>query len=485
MSPAGNLPLGPCLPFDGPHLPQGAAPIQRIGQSFTERLAPATPFNTLQDSASLPGPTEPVAFDADASTLALLTEGCAKYGDVWAIPPTGGADSATGGGGLPIWVLNDPATIHHVLTKRQPDYGKGVGFERVKMLLGDGLIVSDGDHWKQRRRMLQPAFSRPSVGGMRGLVAECIENRAHIWEEHAASGEPLDVSDEANRLGLRIILRAIFGKDLALLDERAGGNPFNLVVETHERDLMFAMRFRQLWPVVREVAEVRRAQPSTGEPPRDFLGLYMAARDRESGEALDMDGLVDELMTLLIAGHETTAATMAWAWSLLARHPETQNEVRAEVRREAALPPGEAKAELVSQVIHETLRLYPPVWMFTRKALKDDVLAGRPIPAGTQILMSPFLLHRHPKYWEAPEDFDPRRIAPSGAAPHRAAYIPFSSGPRRCAGDVFALNTAVQEISWGVSRYHLTAPNPEAPALDPGVNLRPLEPIRLLVHPAP
>jgi cytochrome P450 len=439
----------------------------------------------LQDPQPLPGPSEPFAFDANAATLAFLRDGCATYGDVWAIPPTGGADSATGGGGLPIWVLNDPEAIHHVLTKRQPDYAKGVGFERVKMLLGDGLIVSDGDHWKQRRRMLQPAFSRPNVGGMRGLVDECIANRAHIWEEHAASGELLDISDEANRLGLRIILRAIFGDDLRALDERDGGNPFNLVVDTHERDLMFAMRFRQLWPIVREMVEMRRAQAPTGGPPRDFLGLYMAARDRETQAELDMDGLVDELMTLLIAGHETTAATLAWAWSLMARHPEVQNSVRAEVRAEADLPPGEAKNDLIQRVVHETLRLYPPVWMFTRRALKDDVIAGRPIPAGTQILLLPFLLHRHPRYWENPESFDPSRFTAAGVAPHRSAYIPFSSGPRRCAGDVFALNTAVQEISWGVSRYHLTAPSVESPALDPGVNLRPLQPIRLFVHHAP
>ncbi len=441
--------------------------------------------NSLHDPVILPGPKEPFAFDANAATLDYLTAGCAEYGDIWAIPPTGGAESATGGGGLPIWVLNDPEAIHHVLTKRQPDYVKGVGFERVKMLLGDGLIVSDGEHWKGRRRMLQPAFARPSVGAMRGLVGECIDNRAHLWEEHAESGEPLDISDEANRLGLRIILRAIFGDDLALLDDRPGGNPFNLVVDTHERDLMFAMRFRQLWPIVREMIEQRRAKAGAGPPARDFLGLYMAARDRDSGDALDMEGLVDELMTLLVAGHETTAATLAWAWSLLARHPEVQNDLRAEVRREAALPPGEAKSELTLQVIHETLRLYPPVWMFTRQALKDDVLAGRPIPAGTQILLSPFLLHRRTDLWEEPEAFRPERFTAAGVPAHRSAYIPFSSGPRRCAGDVFALNTAVQEISWGVSRYHLTAPTPEAPSLDPGVNLRPLEPIRLFVTHAP
>ncbi|QDV06114.1 Pentalenene oxygenase [Planctomycetes bacterium Poly30] len=442
----------------------------------------------MQDPATLPGPSEPFAFDANAATLKFLREGCATYGDVWAIPPTGGADSATGGGGRPIWVLNDPEAIHHVLTKRQADYGKGVGFERVKMLLGDGLIVSDGEHWKQRRRMLQPAFSRPSVGGMRGLVDECIARRAHLWEECAESGEPLDVSDEANRLGLRIILRAIFGDDLAALDERDGGNPFNLVVDTHERDLMFAMRFRQLWPVVREMIERRRSSAGASGPPRDFLGLYMGARDRETDAALDMDGLVDELMTLLIAGHETTAATLAWAWSLLARHPEVQDQVRAEVRAGATSEegrepvPGTGGSHLVQRVVHETLRLYPPVWMFTRRALKDDVLAGRPIPAGTQILLSPFLLHRHPRYWASPETFDPSRFSVAGAPEHRSAYIPFSSGPRRCAGDVFALNTAVQEISWGVSRYHLTAPDPEPPELDPGVNLRPLQPIRLFVH---
>ncbi|MEM9801195.1 MAG: cytochrome P450 [Planctomycetota bacterium] len=436
----------------------------------------------MPDAPPLPGPTEPFAFDANAATLAFLQDGFREYGDVWAIPPSGDADSTSGGGGLPVWVLNDPEAIHRVLTKRQPQYGKGVGFERVKMLLGDGLIVSDGDHWKQRRRMLQPAFGRPSIAAMSGTIARCIDERAHVWEEHAESGEPIDISDEANRLGQRIILRAIFGEDLGALDEREGGNPFDLIVDTQERDLMFAMRFRQLWPVVREIVEARRARG--GPPSHDFLGLYAAARDRETGEALDMNGLVDEVMTLVIAGHETTAATTAWAWSLLARHQDVQVALRKEaldvgppVVDGSASP--QASYDLAPRIVHETLRLYPPVWMFTRRALEDDVLAERPIPAGTQILITPYLLHRHPRYWDDPERFDPTRIPASGIAPTRGAYIPFSSGPRRCAGDGFALNATVQHLVRTASRYHLDALHPEPPELDPGVNLRALGSIRL------
>ncbi|MEO1697223.1 MAG: cytochrome P450 [Planctomycetota bacterium] len=431
-----------------------------------------------------PGPTEPFAFDANADTLRYLTEGFERWGDVWSIPPGGGADSATKGGGLPIWVLNDPEAIHHVLTKRQPDYGKGVGFERVKMLLGDGLIVSDGEHWRKRRQMLQPAFTRGAVGRMTGILDAAIDARAEVWERAASSGEPLDVSDEANRLGLRIILRAIFGPDLDELDAREGGNPFDLVVDTHTRDLMFAMRFRQLWPVVGEKVEERRARGPEAEP-SDFLGAYLAARDKD-GAGLDREGIVDEIMTLLVAGHETSAATIAWVWSLLSRHPEIQAAVREEaLATDGRVPPGPAapKAlDLTHRVVHETLRHYPPVWMFTRRALVDDELCGYPVPAGTQILLSPFLLHRHPDHWEDPERFDPGRFNAAGTAPVRGAYIPFSSGPRRCAGDHFAIATVVRHLAWTASRYHLRPSDQGAPPrLDPGVNLRALEPIRLVV----
>lgn len=444
-------------------------------------------------AGALPGPDEPFAFDANAATLAFLQEGFRTYGDVWAMPPSGGEGSATGGGGLPVWVLNEPEAIHEILTRRQPRYAKGVGFERVKMLLGDGLIVSDGEHWRKRRRMLQPAFTRPSVAAQTGLIRTCIENRADVWDEHAASGEPMDLQDEANRLGLRIILRSVFGDDLETLDAREGGNPFHMIVDNPARDLMFAMRFRQLWPVVRELAEGRRARG--GEPAQDFLGRYLAATDKETGESLDMEGLVDELMTLLVAGHETSAATIAWTWSLLTRHPKVQADLRAEVGEvcgaEAPAPEDLRRLDLSHRIVHETLRLYPPVWMFTRRALEDDELAGHAVPAGTQILLTPYILHRHPEHWQDPEAFDPDRIPASGVAPVRGAYIPFSSGPRRCAGDLFALNVVVQHLAWVAARYDLgpcDAAHHEGgpgPALDPGVNLRALDPIRLAVRRLP
>lgn len=441
----------------------------------------------MSTTSAPPGPSEPFAFDASAETLSYLQRGFEQYGEIWSMPPIRGADSATGGGGMRVWVLNAPEAIHHVLTKRQADYRKGVGFERVKMLLGDGLIVSDGEHWRQRRQMLQPAFSRQSVARMTSLVEACIEERADVWERRAESGEPLDVSDEANRLGLRIILRAIFGDDLAALDARDGGNPFDIVVDTHARDLMFAMRFRQLWPVVTEIAAARAARGPGAGAPTDFLGAYMAARDR-AGRPLDDQGLVDEIMTLLVAGHETSAATIAWAWSLLARHPGVQSEVRAEaLAADGVVPPGPDALrafDLTHRVVHETLRLYPPVWMFTRRATVDDEFAGYRVPAGTQILITPYILHRHPDHWPDPEAFDPRRFPASGVASVRGAYIPFSAGPRRCAGDHFAIATVVRQLAWASARYHLrpTSADEGPPRLDPGVNLRALDPIRLVVE---
>ncbi|MEM9382529.1 MAG: cytochrome P450 [Planctomycetota bacterium] len=443
------------------------------------------PTHVHPETRRLPGPSTPFVVDANAESLDYLLRGFDAHGDVWEIPPV--PDAAAAGGGRPLWVLNDPDAIHRVLTKRQEDYGKGAGFERVKMLLGDGLIVSDGDHWKKRRRMLQPAFARPSVAAMGRMIARCISERGSVWDEHAESGEPLDLTDEANRLGLRIILRSIFGPDLDDLDAREGGNPFDLVVDTHERDLVFAMRFRQLWPVVREIAEARRERGAGGSHSHDFLGMYLAAQDRSTGEPLDLDGLVDEIMTLVIAGHETSAATIAWAWSLLGRHPEVQAALQEEVRSAGPLDPAagalERRFDLAPRVVHETLRLYPPVWMFTRRALVDGELAGHPIAAGTQVLITPYILHRHPRYWERPEAFDPGRFTAAGVAPTRGAYIPFSSGPRRCAGDGFALSVSIQHLAWVAARYRLEALDPAPPALDPGVNLRARDPILTRVRP--
>ena len=154
-------------------------------------------------NAALPGPGSPFAFDANQETLDYLSRGFEEYGDVWAIPPQGKGDSVAGDGGLPVWVLNDPEAIHEILTRRQPDYGKGVGFERVKMLLGDGLIVSDGDHWRTRRRMLQPAFSRPSVGAMSALIAQGLEADPG-GRSRPAAGRHADGEPSALRRGTRI-----------------------------------------------------------------------------------------------------------------------------------------------------------------------------------------------------------------------------------------------------------------------------------------
>ncbi|MEO0653118.1 MAG: cytochrome P450, partial [Planctomycetota bacterium] len=255
--------------------------------------------------ATLPGPVEPFAPGADAATLRYLTDGCRRYGDLWAIPPDGQLAAA---GDQPLVVLNDIDAIHEVLVKRQTEFEKGLGFERVRMLLGDGLIVADGDHWRRRRQMLQPAFGREALRGFGPAIAKAIARRAPVWEAHADSGQPLDVSSEAEHLALRIILRAIFGPDLEALDATDGGNPFDLIVEVRERDLRFAHRFRQLWPVVRDVVERRRRAGLDG-PPTDFLGHYLAARDRESGAGLDDEGVVDEVMTLVIAGHEAPRAS--------------------------------------------------------------------------------------------------------------------------------------------------------------------------------
>lgn len=378
-----------------------------------------------------------------------------RYGDVYALRAPG-ADA-------PIYVVSHPDHVKRVLVTRHANYVKGIGIERVRLLLGDGLMASEDPLWRRQRTMIQPAFHRRVLAGIEELVLAANRDLLSRWTRAAQDGAAVNVTRDTSELSLDIVLRALFGDDLERIATDAGGNPFALLTQESARDLRFAARFRALRRPLRECIARRRSLGTPAVP--DLLSMLMAARDRRSGAGMNENELLDEVMTLIVAGHETTASALNWTWYLLAGHRDIDHALHR------ALDAGDA--DYPRQVIEETLRLYPPGWLLTRRALEGDEIGGYDVAPGTHVFIAPYLVHRHPRFWEDPESFRPERFAaPACADRHRYAYLPFAAGPRRCIGEFLAMmemETHLRVVA-GTLRLRRTDGGPAAVAAH--VNLR-------------
>lgn len=413
-----------------------------------------------------PGPAEPAALGIDPETLDTLQNARRAYGNVVAFTKPNGRTAL---------FINDAEEIRKLLVRRHTRYLKGPGFERVKMLLGNGLIVSDGDVWRRSRTMIQPAFSRANVHRLIELMVDCARERERRWREVANAADTLNVTQETSDFALELILRSIFGPDYDRRIVTGGSNPFAFLSEDSTRDLGVVLKLRELRELLLGIVADRRSGVSAGD--YDFLTIYLAARDK-SGNAFTDAELLDELMTLIVAGYETSAGTLNWAWYLLARHPEIHEALVAEA---AALLPDAAAVsdtsvtgmQYAQAFLEETLRLYPPVWLFTRRAREADSLAGYDIAAGTDIYLSPYVLHRTEEYWPDPERVDPSRFAPDGGLRKgERPYFPFSLGPRRCLGEYFSFLEMKIHLGLIAQTLEMSPADPAPPRLDLGINLR-------------
>ena len=421
---------------------------------------------SIDDSRIPPGPDGPVALGVDPETLGVLLKFRREYGDMVSIAKPDGRQA---------WFVNDAAEVRKLLIRRHHRYQKGPGFERVKMLLGNGLIVSDGDDWRRSRRMIQPAFTRQNVHRLISLMVTCSEVRAVTWESIARDGGTLDITQEMSDFALELILRCIFGPDYEKHIVASGENPFAFLSKDSERNLRIVMQVRQTRDLIMAVIEDRRARDEYET--FDFLSMYMLATDK-SGVHYSDEELLDELVTLIVAGYETSAGTLNWAWYLLAQHADAESELLAEAARLMAdreIIDQETLAGMTwcQQLLEETLRLYPPVWLFTRRAVKADELAGYDVSAGTDILLSPYILHRTESYWADPDKFDPSRFGPGG--PYKKGerpYFPFSLGPRRCLGEYFSFLEMKVHLGLLIQKFRMTLVSDREPDLDLGINLR-------------
>lgn len=337
--------------------------------------------------------------------------------------------------GTTVYATRDSDFAHRVLVDNWQNYVKGQSIARVALLLGKGLMVSKGDLWKRQRRMIQPAFTQESVASSMKLIAAVNAELLRKWQIAARRNESVNVTRDVSGMALEVVLRFIFGEDYEHVAPH-----FDLLSTESARNMEFVAAFRALGNVVLQTIKRRRTHGTSSD---DLLGLLMCARDPQTGQAMPEDQLVDEILTSIVAGHETTASTLNWCWYLISQHIEVEQKLSTELD---SMPPASSEVAVFAgpayarQILDETMRLYPAGWLLTRRALHDDQLGEYFVPAGTEIYIGLYFIQRHPACWENPDRFDPERFRPENARKdrHQRLAIPFSVGPRNCIGSHFA-----------------------------------------------
>ena len=460
----------------------------------------------------LPGPRGTAAATAIASLARSPLDGyvrlAARYGDTVAVPYAPGHY---------FYLLSRPEHAEHVLAANQDNYVKAVTYRPLRALVGDGLLTSEGERWRQHRRLVQPVFSRRHVTSFGPVMTESARRMIARWDS-LPDGSLINVSGQMSALALDIVGRALFGSDLS--GETA---MMARAMDAGQRVAVAASFLPVSWgpastralqavarrvghtsegvegPVGRIVSQRRAAarpgpDPVSGPPgaaPGDLLDLLLAARAPDGSPLTDTE-IADEVATFLLAGHETTANTLSWSLALLSAYPSARQQLEAEVDSvlgDRDPDAGDAdKLPWTRAVVAEALRLYPPAWTIERNALADDEICGVRIPAGGLVATPPYLVHRHPEFWPDPAGFDPHRFLPDRAAPglpgpddgdqaghprHRYAYIPFGGGRRACIGASFAELETALVLAAVARRYRLELTVRGIPVPSANITLRP------------
>lgn len=424
----------------------------------------------------------------------------ARYGDTIRVPV--GLRSG-------VFLLSRPEHAEHVLAANQDNYVKAFTYKPLRALIGDGLLTSEGDAWRQHRRLAQPLFARRDVQLFGPVIAETTQRMLTGWGA-LPDGAQVDVSARMSALALEVIGHALFGADLtgetsqvsralaagqkvvtraAFLPlpwgprsdralrawaRRLGGTPEGIEGPVGR---LIAARRAQLGPGAGQAAvagDGSAAGPAANG--RNLLDVLLTAR-HDDGSPLAEEEIAAEVTTFLLAGHETSANTLSWAFALLSAFPQARQRLEDEVgtvlggREPAAadLP----KLPWATAVISEAMRLYPPAWTIERDAVADDDVAGVPVPKGSLVAVPPYLVHRHPEFWPDPAGFDPERFLPGAAERPRYAFMPFGGGRRACIGQSFAELETVLVLAAVTQRYRLELTAAGLPKPSANVTLRP------------
>ncbi len=401
-----------------------------------------------------------------------------------------------------------PVHAQHVLVQNAQNYEKQTrGYAKLRLLLGNGLVTSEGDFWRRQRRIAQPAFHRERIAGFVRTMAVATDDLANRWAQAATPTLSSNISEDMMKLTLRIAGETLCSQDISDEADRLGGSVKHVLEHFHWLtnapfpfpeywptlgNLRFWKAIRNIEGVLADYIEERRRST---EVHHDLLSMFMEAVDEETGEQMDDRQLLDEAKTMLGAGYETTAVALSWALFLLSQHPDVAERLAEEADAVLGdtLPSPETVSQLTyaRQVFFETMRLYPPVWAFARRAREDDTIGGFRIPKGAIVFVGIRNLHRHPEYWENPLTFDPGRFAPELVEARRKmpsgkySYIPFIAGQRKCIGDHFALTEGTLVLAMLAQRFRFERkPGSETIVPEPRLTLRPKDGyMPLVIHP--
>jgi cytochrome P450 len=375
---------------------------------------------------------------------------------------------------LPVYLVTHPEDVDRVLRVNAKNYGKRtIQYENLAEVTGDGLLAADTEPWKRQRKLIQPAFHHEAIMRVGPDTALVTDRLLEIWNEKT-NGSIVDIDDDMMHAALEIVSRSLFGTDLAGDVEKTAEatlNALDVIVARARTPIVFpqwvptpnnrkmARALKQLNGAVSRILKERAANPLKPGVDRevDMLDLLIAARDDE--DVLSSQELRDQIVTFLVAGHETVASSLTWTWWLLADNLDKQSQVQKEVDEvlNGRVPSIKDVENLpfTKAVVDEALRIFPPGWVVSRRALAEDVLGGFDIPKDAVIIISPWATHRHPAAWQDGMKFDPTRFLPSAPTPAKGTYLPFGIGPRQCIGKDFALLESVLLIAQIMQKYRL------------------------------
>ncbi len=409
-----------------------------------------------------------------ADRLGLMSGAVREYGDAVRVAI----------GPKELYIFNHPEYAKHVLADNADNYHKGIGYTEAKRALGDGLLTSEGTLWREQRRTIRPVFQHKRIAGQAEKIIDEALALVERLRRHAGRGSATDVLTEITELTLGVLGSTLLDADLGAFES------VNHSFEAVQNQAMFEMETLGLvprWLPLRRQRAFREARADLErivdalvvhrknhpiESGDDVLTRLIASTAEESDRRVADRRMRDELVTLLLAGHETTASTVGWTLHLVSRHEEVARRLHAEAvavygdRR----PTHADLADLryTSMVLQEAMRLYPPVWILPRRAVADDVIGGYHVPAGADVLICPYTLHRHPRYWTDPTEFDPERFDPDTPVDRpRYAHIPFGAGPRFCVGNhlgmmeaTFIISTLARELRFTPQPGSVVRPEP-------------------------
>jgi len=398
-------------------------------------------------------------------------------------------------------LLVHPEHARRVFIENHNSYAKGRIYDITRMFLGNGILTSEGEYWRRQRKLAQPAFHQKSLESLHSKMVAATNRLMARWDRSTENSCPRDIYQEMNQLTVGIAASTLFGASISESDTEAVISSFGRILElANEKALEFIPLplsiptrtslnikrvIRALDGIIYRMIRVRAG--SKGEHD-DVLGLFMSARDEETGKGMSEREARDEVMSFFIAGSETSANTLSWVWYVLSKHPHVYRKLREELDRELGDDSPRfgdlSRLKYTHAIIKETMRIYPPVWAIGRDVVSDDEIGGYRIAKGEFVVLCPYLTHRDPRWWMNPEGFDPDRFMPelsSGTGPQRPrfAYFPFGGGQHQCIGERYAMMEFVTVIAMVARRFRLDLdPLQEIKAL-PLLTLRPWPGVRM------